>query len=570
MNPDQTQRAGRITPLIVLTLGLAATGFGVWREIELQRRNQLLRWQESFLPVSNALRDFSLFRFEMLHDQTRLALRRGDFSAAAWDEFDRTSEWRQRFPGMREIGFAEFAGDQCLVKFVSASDPPIAHPPGFDLNSDPLVREAAEKTADAGYGIASRPIALGSVTNSRVVIGFFTVQHRDARPGTAAQNRANLRGLVFYALDQAEYFAAMLKEIKTGPFELRLLKPDEPVVPKTPTQRTLTLGGMTGEWRVAVLMKLAPPSNAPWIVSAVGVGLSVAMFWLVQTQARLRFEAEQAREAILAHQAEITALNRNLENKVAERTAQLNVALAEEKELSQLKSNFIAMVSHEIRTPLALILSSAEILSRYFDRLAPEKRQQHLEQVNDAVLRMSSLMEDVLLYSRAEAGRIEFSPKPLDLAALIRQLVDEILSATRPLHPIEVQIDGDLSSARGDAALLRHVLANLLNNAMKYSTAGDSVNLRVSRDGGTAVFEIMDTGIGIPEADRARLFEAFHRGANAKHISGTGLGLVIVRRCVERHGGELQIQSRVGTGTTVTVKLPMFSPAHTDFIKKFS
>lgn len=560
----------RAPALLVLVLSLAATAFGVWREIELQRRNLQLRFQENLAPVSNSFRDLFLQRFEVLHDQTRAALRRGNFTAEAWDDFARHSEWRQHFPGMREIGYAEFAGEQCVVKFVSTDGSPVVHAIGTDLNHDPLIREAAGKSADAGYGIPSRPVAFGDNNTNSVVIGFFTVQHRDSRPGTAAENRANLRGLVFYALDQGPYFEALAKDVHPGPFEIRLLRSGEPVVPKTPLQRTVTHAGMTGEWRMVFTMKPPAFSPAPWIVGGGGLFLSAVLFWLVATQARLRFAAEQAHEKVSAHEAAITELNRDLENKVAERTAQLNAALAEEKELSQLKSNFISMVSHEIRTPLALILSSSEILSRYLDRLPAEKRQQHLEQINDAVQRMSSLMEDVLLYSRAEAGRIEFNPRPVDLTALTRQLVDEILSATRHRCPIDMEFTGDLAAARGDEALLRHVLGNLLNNAIKYSAASAPVALRVGRDGGGAVFEIIDSGIGIPEADRTKLFEAFHRGANAKHIPGTGLGLVIVRRCVERHGGEFNIQSREGAGTTVTVRLPMFSPAHTEFVKKFS
>ncbi len=696
--PTLRPTARRAPALLVLVLGLAATAFGVWREIELQRRNQQLRFQENLAPVSNGLREFFLQRFEVLHDQTRSALRRGNFSTEAWDDFAQHSEWRQHFPGIREIGYAELAGEKCVVKFVTTDGAPAVHAAGSDLNRDPLVRTAVEKSADAGYGIPSRPVPFSGSSNL-VVIGFFTVQHRNMSPGTAAENRANLRGLVFYALDQVAYFNAIAKEINSGPFTIRLLRPDEPTVPKTAFQRTITHAGMTGEWRLAITMPPSATSPAPWIVGGAGLLLSVVLSWLVGAQARLRFAAEQAREKLLAHEAAITALNRDLESKVSERTSELSRAISEiqrfravlestsdlaamadlngrvlyvnpagrrlmefpdgvqpaelemagfypedvnrffaevalpqamrdgiwsgetriltwnkreipvsfvgvvikdadgkplhlgciardireqkriadelqsalitERELSQLKSNFISMVSHEIRTPLALILSSSEILSRYLDRLPAEKRQQHLEQINDAVQRMSSLMEDVLLFSRAEAGRIEFNPQPLDLAALTRQLVDELLSATRHRCPITVELAGDLAAARGDEALLRHVIGNLLNNAVKYSAAGTPVTLRLKRDAGAAVFEIRDTGIGIPEADRAKLFEAFHRGANAKHIPGTGLGLVIVRRCVERHGGEFDLQSREGAGTTATVRLPMFSPAHTEFVKKF-
>jgi PAS domain S-box-containing protein len=248
----------------------------------------------------------------------------------------------------------------------------------------------------------------------------------------------------------------------------------------------------------------------------------------------------------------------------------LYAALAEEKELSQLKSNFIAMVSHEIRTPLALILSSSEILSRYLDRLPAEKRQSHLEIINQSVHRMSALMEDVLLYSRAEAGRIEFTPVALDLESVCRRIVDETSSTSANRCPIKFEFLTEPDQVRGDETLLRHILGNLLSNAVKYSSEGVEVILRVTRESGEAVFEAIDRGVGIPKADQEKMFQPFHRGENVKNTVGTGLGLVIVRRCVERHGGSLSIQSDEQSGTIARVRLPMFSPAHTEFLKRFS
>ena len=180
---------------------------------------------------------------------------------------------------------------------------------------------------------------------------------------------------------------------------------------------------------------------------------------------------------------------------------------------------------------------------------------------------MSSLMRDVLLFSRAEAGRIEFHPAPLDLNNLCTQIVDEIQSATRRRCPIQLQVGESLESARADENLLRHTFANLLNNAVKYSPAGTLVSFFVSREDGTAIFIIQDSGMGIPETDFQRLFTPFHRGKNVATIQGTGLGLVIVKHCVERHGGTISIQSRPGAGTTISVRLPLFSPALTEFVQ---
>ena len=109
-----------------------------------------------------------------------------------------------------------------------------------------------------------------------------------------------------------------------------------------------------------------------------------------------------------------------------------------------------------------------------------------------------------------------------------------------------------------DESLLRHIFSNLLANAVKYSAEGSEVEFTVKRDGAHAVFTVQDRGIGIPEADHPRLFEAFHRGSNVGQISGTGLGLMIVKRCVDLHRGEISFVSKEGQGTTFTVRLPLF------------
>jgi hypothetical protein len=249
-------------------------------------------------------------------------------------------------------------------------------------------------------------------------------------------------------------------------------------------------------------------------------------------------------------------------------TEQLKHALAEERELNLLKSNFISMVSHEIRTPLALILSSSEILSRYRDRLPPEKQQRHLETIDEAVHRMAALVEDVLMFSRAEAGRLEFKPAPLELNRFCQHLTDELASATNRRCPIRLALPAIPTTVRLDEALLRHIMTNLLTNAVKYSAPGKTVWLEVRTEDNRVFFRVQDHGIGIPEADVKRVFTPFYRSPNAAHIPGTGLGLVIVQRCVEQHGGTMHIDSREGAGTTVTVQLPVYVPGHTEQFKK--
>jgi signal transduction histidine kinase len=216
------------------------------------------------------------------------------------------------------------------------------------------------------------------------------------------------------------------------------------------------------------------------------------------------------------------------------------------------------LVSHEFRTPLEIIMSSVDNLHRYHDRLAAEKRGQLLLSINKAVRRMSGMMEEVLVLGRLETDRMTFKPAPLEVRSLCQRICDEIGSATGNRCPIKLEVSGAIELAQGDESLLRHIFTNLLSNAVKYSPVGSPVSFLVHRDDQTAVCRITDQGCGVPESDQKYLFQAFHRGSNVGQIPGTGLGLLIVQRCVKLHGGEITFETVEGTGTTFTVTLPLF------------
>jgi PAS domain S-box-containing protein len=239
---------------------------------------------------------------------------------------------------------------------------------------------------------------------------------------------------------------------------------------------------------------------------------------------------------------------------------ELKRALEHERELSQLKSSFVSMVSHEFRTPLGIIQSSAEILDDYLDQLEPVERREQLLSIIKNSRRMAGLMEEVLVLGRLDAGRMHFQPGPLDPAALCRRLVDEVLSTTDAQCPVEFSTSGLPEEASLDERLLRHILLNLLTNAVKYSEPDQHVVFNARSEAGSIKFIVEDHGIGIPEDAQEQLFEAFQRGSNVGNRHGSGLGLVIVKRCVDLHGGTIEIQSRVGVGTTVTVALPAKPP----------
>jgi signal transduction histidine kinase len=239
--------------------------------------------------------------------------------------------------------------------------------------------------------------------------------------------------------------------------------------------------------------------------------------------------------------------------------SELHRTLAREMELNQLKSNFVSMVSHEFRTPLGIIQSSAELLRDFYQKMLPAERDEQLESIARNTRRMAGMMEEILVLCRLDAGNLDFQPAALDLNAFCRRAIDEVLSATNRRCQIKLSLNPVPAQARADEQLLGHIFTNLLSNAVKYSEPGATVHFALERDGPDAVCTVRDQGIGISEEDQQHLFKAFYRGGNVGTRPGTGLGLLLVKRCVDLHGGKLQLNSRVGEGTTVTVRLRVFN-----------
>lgn len=248
------------------------------------------------------------------------------------------------------------------------------------------------------------------------------------------------------------------------------------------------------------------------------------------------------------------------ERKAAERALleaeRLRLDLSKEREVLEVKEQFISTLSHDFRTPLAVIMTSKDMLARYHDHLTPERRNHHLQVIEDQVNYILSLLDDLLMIGRARAGKFTFQPETLDLVSFCRGLVSQAQTADRADHRFEFTAHGDLTNVQLDKKLLHHIIINLLSNAAKYSPAGSKVTFSAVREDDEVVFRIQDAGIGIPPEDQARLFEPFHRAQNVGSIKGTGLGLAIVKESVETHGGTITFHSEQGVGTTFTVRLP--------------
>ncbi len=235
-----------------------------------------------------------------------------------------------------------------------------------------------------------------------------------------------------------------------------------------------------------------------------------------------------------------------------------NRALEQQKELNELKSRFISMASHEFRTPLTSIIMSVDLLENFADQWTAAKKQTHLQRIRQCSLSMKALLEDILTIGRAEAGKFDLKPAPLDPQEFCRSLVEETQLTTGQQHAIQFACTDTLpAQAYLDDKLLRHIFTNLLSNAIKYSPEGGVVDFTLARTGDRLHFTIRDRGIGIPPEDCERIFDSVHRARNVRDIGGTGLGLAIVKKAVDLHGGTIACHSVVGDGTTFQVELPL-------------
>ena len=240
---------------------------------------------------------------------------------------------------------------------------------------------------------------------------------------------------------------------------------------------------------------------------------------------------------------------------------EIRKALEQEKELTELKSRIISTISHEYRTPLTSILSSAELLEHYGDSFSEERKLKHLTRIQTSAKHMTDLVNDLLFIDKGEANKLEFNPTQLNLEQFCRELVEDTRSSIPSHISLTFDCRGDGINAYLDEKRLRQILTNLLSNAIKYSRQGGTVRFELECVDDVAIFSIQDDGIGIPAADQLRLFESFHRASNVGMRPGTGLGLTIVKKCVDSQGGQITVDSVVGVGTKFTVTLPLKQPA---------
>jgi PAS domain S-box-containing protein len=237
------------------------------------------------------------------------------------------------------------------------------------------------------------------------------------------------------------------------------------------------------------------------------------------------------------------------------RAQEIRRELEKEIELHELKNRFFSMVSHEFRTPLSTILISAQVLENSQD-WSEEKKLKNLQRIQSSAKTMTQLLTDMLTLMRAEFGKLEFNPQLLNLEEFCNSIVEEIRFSTRAKQDI-IFINKSLKkTAFMDEKILRLILSNLIDNAIKYSPKDSKIFLTLDYKSDRAIFLIQDQGIGIPQEEQELLYQSFYRGKNVGDVPGTGLGLAVVEKCVELHGGSINVESQLAVGTTFTVSIP--------------
>ncbi len=413
---------------------------------------------------------------------------------------------------------------------------------GYDLNSDPNRRRSLEQARDSGEAVATAPIRLTQGTGDKT--GFLVLlpvyRGKESIPATVEERRSQLLGFVVAVFKVEDLVAESLRELKGKGIVARIYDTAPEGLPMYATATGplegiawLEVAGRRWAFEFGATPQLRSRGAGwpAWLVLAGGVA-----FTLLSTA----YMVSGWRRTL-----EIARANAALEEEVKSRKA----AQAAEAAANQAKSEFVASMSHEIRTPLNAILGYAQLLQRD-PELSPEQMDS-IRGISTGGQHLLGLIQEILDLSKIEAGRMEVNLVSFDLRELGRGLITtgRPLCAQKRLSCKLRMAEEGAVHVRGDEGKLRQVLVNLLGNAIKFTNAGE-ISLGIRRmEGDQWLFEVVDTGLGIPDDELPFIFQPFHQGVGAQHHGGTGLGLAIARRQVELMGGDLQLETERGAGS---------------------
>jgi PAS domain S-box-containing protein len=231
---------------------------------------------------------------------------------------------------------------------------------------------------------------------------------------------------------------------------------------------------------------------------------------------------------------------------------ELNKALEKERELGELKSRFVSMASHEFRTPLATVLSSLSLVAKYGEQGDKEKQSKHMVRIKQSITNLTDILNDMLSVSKMEEGAVTISKENFDISEFIKEMITDMNGICKAGQDLEYKHSGDVNVSL-DKKIMRHILFNLISNAIKFSPENKPIEINSEINNGKITIAVKDNGIGISKEDRKHLFERFFRGENATNIQGTGLGLNIVAKYVEILDGIIECKSELEKGTSFTI-----------------
>ncbi|MDQ3557260.1 MAG: CHASE domain-containing protein [Gemmatimonadota bacterium] len=490
----------------------------------------------------------------------------GEVTRSEFREYVARLGVEEQYPGVQGIGFSlriPAAERDSLVAAVRAERPDFAIQPanprpeihsilylepldrrnaaaiGFDMFTEPVRRAAMLRAAESGAPALSGSVTLVQEIDERRQAGFLIyvpVYRGGAVPTTAAERRARLQGFVYSPFRADDLFAGLFGTERRPRVSLRVYdgsRPEETALlhdseatlrrrtgPRFTSTTQREVAGHTWTLAFASLPAFEQASGHTFVPSIVALGtlISLVLFGLALSERHARRQAEQA---------------------------------------NRTKGGFLATMSHELRTPLNAMIGYTELLRMGIPDPIPPRAKEQVERIDRAARHLLSLIEEILTFSRLDAGRETVRVEPVDLPDLVHEVVAIIqpLANTKGLHFHAPEPPA--APLRTDPRKLRQILINLLGNAVKFTDRGE-IRFEVEAEEGGVAFRVQDTGIGIAPEDLERIWEPFRQVDNAKtrSVGGTGLGLSVSRQLARLLSGKITVESTPEEGSTFTLWLP--------------
>jgi signal transduction histidine kinase len=440
---------------------------------------------------------------------------------------------------------------------------------GFELTSDPVRRSAVEEARNSGELTATAPVTL--VQGVRGFLLFLAVYDGRSLPVTPPARRRHFRGVVsavFVTEKMLEEVLGAEPRLHFDIYDLGLtVDPPQPTLrsgalvydgprrlgtgSEDGPRRTLDLNVGSRRWRIVAVpgpaFTVASDQWLPWGVLASGIALTLLVSGLVVSFGRSRRLAVAMAEKMTADLAEREAELREANRLLIEANERL-------MEADRTRTAFLSVVSHELQTPLTSIVGFSNLL---VERTPGEEAADYARRIARNAAVLSNVIGELVEFTRLERGAVVLATEAVSLADLVPQVVDQ-LETVLSGHRVELDLQPEVRVAADPEAVTR-ILANLLTNAAKFSPGGTPVRVVVATEGQWGKLTVEDDGPGIPEDERARVFEPFFRGDGAVGFPGTGVGLAVVGQLTERMGGATSVAEAAGGGARLTISLPRWT-----------